>query len=289
MRKLRRILSVMLLLCLFGGFAVAETAEDPESVTYLDYGARWVDIGALIRELEKYPNLEKVDMFGTPVGIDNINKLAKRFPDITFGWTIRFGEHAIRSDTTAYSTQHNSTSKAHTTRQVALFRYCTQLKALDIGYNSCNDLSFASGLTDLRVLIVSNNRVTDLSPLAGLTKLEYLVLSGNNIHDITPLTGLTHLMDLNLSYNNIEDLTPLTQMTWLKRLWLYRATNRSSNKPLSEETMQMLRDALPDTEIDFTSKPDSGAWRSHPHYDVIHSMFRNKNGYVPFEDSYPDE
>ena len=286
MSKIRKILSVMLLLCLLGGFAAAETAEDPASVTSLDFGTQWLDINYIIGEIEKYPNLEKVDMYGTPVGIINMGKLSERFPNITFGWTIRFKEHAIRSDSTAVSTRHSFNSLRHLTKQVALLRYCYQLKALDIEYNNCDDLSFTAGLKDLRVLIVSGNLITDISPLAGLSRLEYLDLSGNSIRDIAPLAGLTRLMDLNLSYNSIEDLTPLMKMTWLKRLSLYCAGGRGSDKQIPDETVQMLKEALPYTEI-YVSSPDP--WWTHPHFDIINTMFRTGNEYIPFDDSYPDE
>ena len=279
MRKIRKMLSLMLLVCLFCGLAFAETAEDPASVTRLDFENKWLKIEDIIAEIEKYPNLERVDMFGTPVGIINMGKLSELFPNITFGWTVRFKEHAIRTDATSASTKHSYSSLHHTPVQIALLRYCTQLKALDIAYNNCDDLSFTSGMKDLRVLVVSANKLTDISPLADLPALEYLDLSVNTIRDISPLTGLTHLMDLNLSNNSIEDLTPLTKMTWLKRLWLSRA----ADKPISEETMQMLKNALPDTEIVFTGKP---AWHAGPHFRTIRKMFSENKGYIPFEDSF---
>lgn len=285
MSLFKRMLSVMLLLCLLCGFAAAETAEDPATVTRLDFENRWLKIDDIISEIEKYPNLKQVDMYGTPVGIINMGKLSELFPNITFGWTIRFKEHAIRSDATSASTKHSFKSLHHTPVQIALLRYCTQLKALDIEFNNCDDLSFTSGMKDMRVLVVASNQLTDISPVADLAKLEYLDLSGNKITDITPLAGLTRLMDLNLSNNNITDLTPLMKLTSLKRLWLNRAC-RGSEDQLSEENIQKLKEALPDTEIVWTGKPD---WKASQHFKVIHKMFGDNKGYVPFEDSYTDE
>ena len=286
MRTIKRILSVLLLLCLFCGFAAAETAEDPESVTSLDFGRRNLEISYIVSEIEKYPNLERVDMYGTPVGIVNMGKLSERFPNIAFGWTIRFKEHAIRSDSIVVSTGHTYSSPRHPTRRIALLRYCTQVKGLNVRYNACDDLSFTSAMKDLRVLVASDNLFSDVSPLADRDVLEYLDLSGNKITDIAPLTGLTHLLVLNLSDNDIEDLTPLTKMTWLKQLWLYRATGRSSKNQPSEETVQMLKEALPDTEIHFTGKPD---WKTDPYCKVMNKMFGSKKEYVPFENSWPEE
>ena len=286
MRTTKRILSAMLLLCLFCGFAAAETTEDPASVTTLDFGRRNYEISYIISEIEKYPNLERVNMYATPVGIVNMGKLSERFPGITFGWTIRFKEHAIRSDSIVASTGHTYSSARHPTRRIALLRYCTQLKGLNIRYNACDDLSFTSGMKDLRVLVASDNLFSDVSPLADRDVLEYLDLSGNKITDIAPLTGLTHLLVLNLSDNDIEDLTPLTKMTWLKQLWLYRATGRNSKGQPSEETVQMLKEALPDTEINFTGKPD---WKTDPYCKVMNKMFGSKKEYIPFENSWPEE
>ena len=286
MRTTTRILSAMLLLCLFCGFAAAETAEDPASVTTLDFGRRNYEISYIISEIEKYPNLERVNMYATPVGIVNMGKLSERFPGITFGWTIRFKEHAIRSDSIVASTGHTYSSARHPTRRIALLRYCTQLKGLNIRYNACDDLSFTSGMKDLRVLVASDNLFSDVSPLADRDVLEYLDLSGNKITDISPLTGLTHLLVLNLSDNDIEDLAPLTKMTWLKQLWLYRATGRNSKNKLSEETVQMLKEALPDTDIHFTGKPD---WKTDPYCKVMNKMFGSKKEYIPFENSWPEE
>lgn len=287
MRNIRRILSVVLLMCLCAGPAAAETAEDPASVTTLDFGARYVDIGYVISEIEKYPNLERVDMYGTPVGIGNTGKLSEMFPDIIFGWTLRFREHSVRSDVVVFSTQHSYSSKRHIAKQLALLRFCRQLRALDIGHNNCDDLWFVSGLEDLRVLVVADNRITDVSPLSGLSGLEYLDLSGNRIRDIAPLAGLTRLMDLNLSDNSIEDLEPLKKMTWLKRLWLHRAAGNASGDLLSDEKIQALKEALPDTEIICSGRADS--WQAHPHFDVIQKMFRGNKEYIPFEDSYAEE
>ena len=281
----RLFLFVPVLCCLF----VLSAAEDPASVTYLDLGTKYMSLERVEQILDQYPNLEKVDMFSTPVGWKSVEQLEARYPNITFGWTLKIGDHEVRTDATAFSTLHMSGSETHNTKQLSLLRYCKQLRALDFGHNGCDDISFLSELTELRILIVAINRITDISPLANLTKLEYLELFNNQITDISPLTGLTHLMDLNICYNQIQDLTPLTQMPWLKRLWLYRCTSRNSDKLLPEETLQMLRDALPEAEIDYQSMPTAGTWRTHPHFDTIHAMFRSPDGYVPFEDSFPDE
>ncbi len=262
--------------------------EDPSAVTYLDFGSKYIEYGRILSTLEKYPNLKKADMFATPVWASQIEELTARFPQVEFGWTIAFGDnHRVRTDATVFSTLHESGSTVHNTREISLLRYCKNLKALDFGHNSVNDISWLSELTDLRVLILAINRVEDISPLANLKKLEYLEIFNNAITDLSPLTGLTRLMDLNISYNMIEDYSPLYSMTSLKRLWLFNSRDKRGAE-VPPDVIENLQEKLPDCQIDYKSKPTLGGWREHPHYDVIHEMFRSMKEYQPFEDSVPD-
>ena len=271
-----------------GRTSVGEAAmADPLTVTYLDFGTGYTDLNVIIKTLEKYPNLEKVDMFGTPVWGGHIEDLTARFPQIEFGWTIRFGDgHSVRTDATAFSTLHFSDSTVHYTKDISLLRYCKKLKALDFGHNAVDDISWLRDLPDLRVLIIAINRIKDISPLADLKNLEYLEIFNNYITDLSPLAGLTHLMDLNLSYNLVQDYSPLYSMTSLKRLWLYNSVDRRRT-PVPPGVLEILGEKLPDCQIDATSEPTLGGWREHPHYDVIHAMFKTPD-YQPFEDSWPD-
>ena len=290
LRLIRKILCLLMtVMLLIPALAAGEDVpENPEDVTYLDLGDKPMKLDKVMAILDGYPNLKKVDMFGTPVGLKAINQLVERYPGVEFGWTIKFGDdHRVRTDATAFSTLHLSGSKTHSTEEISLLRYCKKLRALDFGHNGCKDISWLSELPELRVMIIAINRVEDISVLAELHNLEYLEIFNNHITDISPLKGLTHLMDLNISYNNIEDLSPLYEMHWLKRLWLYRAKNRNGNNPVTDEEMAALRAALPDCEIDAHSMPTAGTWRKHPHFDVIHAMFRSPDGYAPFEDSWP--
>ncbi len=291
----KRLIAYVLLFCLlFSLFQVSLAEEesvepDPATVTYLDLGTKFQKLSAVEKILDQYPNLQKVDMFGTPVNYKGVEELEARYPGVEFGWTLRIGDHEVRTDATAFSTLHLSGSETHGQKEISLFRYCKQLRALDFGHNGCNDLSFLSGLTELRVLIIAINRVTDISPLASLTKLEYLEMFSNHITDLSPLRGLTHLLDLNIAYNDIQDYSPLYEMPWLKRLWLFNSTNRNQKTPVAQEVIDTLLEKLPNTEIDYRHNPTAGTWREHPHFDVIHAMFRSEEGYVPFEDSWPEE
>ena len=76
MRDFKRILSIVLLLCMTVMYAVGEApAEDPASVTYLDLGSKKMKLSQIENILDQYPNLEKVDMFATPVGVNGVEEL----------------------------------------------------------------------------------------------------------------------------------------------------------------------------------------------------------------------
>ena len=66
--------------------------------------------------LKKFPNLKKVDMFGTAIDQDFVEKLEAEFPDVDFGWNLQMMRyHLIRSDAEAYSTLHGKHPK-HTSK-----------------------------------------------------------------------------------------------------------------------------------------------------------------------------
>lgn len=296
MNSIWKSVSVLMLLAalvIVSGAALGERASfgsvsADTTATYLDMGDMVIsDWNGFYAFLEKFPSLEKVDMFATQVKKPKIEEMAARFPDIEFGWTMRIVEHTIRTDQTAFSTLHGDPSDPmHGEDDFSILKYCKNLMALDVGHNYIYDLSFLYDLPKLRVLIVACNCITDITPVGSLKDLEYLELFWNRIEDISPLTNLTHLIDLNLVNNYIKDLSPLYEMKTLKRLWTHHYNMHGMLDPATP--MRQLREALPDVHIDNDSTSTAGGWRVNPHYDVIYRMFRT-TVYEPFEDSYPLE
>ena len=293
--KIRRIAAAImaLMLIMLSCIAAAEEQEtDYASVTYLnlDQAGKKLYYKSVKPILEKYPNLQKVDMFSIPVNRYQIEELVKLYPEVEFGWTMKLGDdHLVRTDATAFSTLHFSGAKGHGTKELSLLRYCKNLKALDIGHNVVDDLAWLEELPDLRVLIIAINRVKDITPLASLKKLEYLEMFNNQITDLSPLKGLTRLMDLNIGFNRIEDFSPLYEMKWLQRLWVHKAENRNGKgNGISDKIVEKLTKKLPGCQINYTSMPTLGGWREHPHYFVIKEMFAGSE-YIPFTDSFDDD
>ena len=259
--------------------------------------------------LKKLPNLKQVDMFSTPVTAADIDVLEKAVPNVKFGWTIRIpctsrnkdgvarGDHLIRTDATAFSTLHNNESPLHTSEDFAVLKYCTQMRALDLGHNNVTDLNFLYSMPYLRVLIIGRNHVTDLTPVGTLKDLEYLEAFTNEIESVKPLLNCKHLMDLNIPNNRVTDPELFAEMKQLKRLFAYNYGWRTMQKDMVPASLKsLIKKALPNCRIDFSQagvQIGKGTWRDSPHYDVIRSMFPAKigakqGGYIPFEDSYPD-
>lgn len=260
----------------FGG------ASFPKDSEYIDLGNIRVEDYALFESfLDQFPQLKKVDMFGTQIWRPRIEELAERYPQIEFGWTMRIGEHTVRTDQTAFSTLHNHNSEFHTEREFSVLKYCKNMVALDIGHNGVMDLSFLYDMPQLKVLIVACNlTLQDITPIGSLTELEYLELFKNDIRDISCLANCTKLIDLNICFNRIKDWTPLYGLKNLRRLWLYNSSNYS-DIPIPKEVVTALRENLPDTKVDAVSYSTDGGWREHPRYDVIHEMFKT-GVYIPF-------
>ena len=215
MKRMLTAVLTALLLCLSASALADVTFMDvtvPEDAEYVDFGdAAVTDLDALADFLAQLPAVKRVDMFANQMVKADCDRLAERFPQIRWGWTLlikgKDHKHLIRTD-----------------REI--LKYCWDLKALDIGHNNVTDLSFLYDLPDLRILILAANQVTDITPLASLKKLEYLEMFKNRVEDLSPLKELTHLMDLNLCNNRVKNLEVLGEMPWLKRLWIYQATGK---------------------------------------------------------------
>lgn len=159
---------------------------------------------------------------------------------------------------TSLSVSNNSIS------DISVLSDMNYLSYLDLGGNSIFDIYALSGLTNLDSLYLNDNLIVDVSPCGNLTNLTALSLSGNPITDISALSGLTKLKSLSITYTDISDISALSGMTNLESLYLNnnQITDVSAlsgltnlvwltldGNSLSEEQVDALREALPNTEI----------------------------------------
>lgn len=263
------------------GITVSRDAEeiDLEGKTVQDWNAFY-------EFLFQFPNLKKVDMFNNVLNLKVYRKLKELFPKVSFGCQFRFGKRRVRTDDTAFSTLWAEGDRKLGYDELSMLAECRNLYALDIGHNPVKKLDFLYDLPELRILIVAICDVTDITPIASLKHLEYLEIFHNNITDISCLKDLKYLKDLNLVKNRVRDLTPLAEIKSLQRLWIHLADKDDAGFP-DEETLRMLREALPDCHIDAESTSTAGGWRQDPHYDIMKKSFGTKV-YEPFEDSDPE-
>ena len=287
LRRTFAVFTVFLCLWAAGRAATIQGIAVPDDARTLDFGTKRVrHLEELTAFLETMPQMEKVDMFATPITGKQADALAGQFPQIEFGWTLRIPckdhDHLIRTDATAFSTLHNKRSPRHSSADFRILRYCKRLLALDIGHNKVTDLDFLYELPNLRVLIIAINEVTDITPLSALHDLEYAEVFKNRIEDLTPLMGLDRLLDLNIAFNSVSDWSPLQGMKGLERLWIYSSSLYGPGRShLTDDVVEELRRELPDTYIDWEHYSTAGGWREHPRYNVIAEMFK-KGEYIPF-------
>lgn len=284
---MKRLLILLLLLCLIvpvhaEPLTFQKTFAADSQAETIDFGNMQIkSIEKLIDYLAQFPNLKKVDMFSTRIYPTSIDKLAEAFPGVEFGWTMRIGDHWVRTDQTAFSTLHGNASPQHDEDDFRYLKYCRNLLALDIGHNSVKDVSFLYDLPKLKVLILACNQIEDITPVGSLTELQYLELFKNEINDISALTACTELLDLNICFNRISDWSAIESLPKLERLWLYNSNNWSDKDPITAETIAALQAALPKCQIDSTSYSTLGGWRDHKRYYVVFNMFKYSE-YVPF-------
>lgn len=100
--------AVLALLMMIPAVLAEETASFmtmtvPTTAQEIDLGQNVVtDYDALCRFLDELPDVRKVDMFATKISRKDIEMLAARYPQVKFGWTMRVGDHLVRTDATAF-------------------------------------------------------------------------------------------------------------------------------------------------------------------------------------------
>jgi len=242
-----------------------------------------VDLGAAIvkateemhERLPYLPELERLDLYESRLSNAEMKKLYEAFPNITFGMSFPIGRRTVRTDIEAFSTLNTPEGPRRSSAQYEPFRYCFQLKALDLGHNNIKDIGFLADLTQLKVLILADNSISDISPLKNLTNLVYVELFMNEIADISPLANNPHLIDLNLTHNKVKDYTPLLTCPNLERVWI-------AKNYLSKQSQDELKEAFPNARFEFLGADSTGyGWRAHERYFVIKEMF-DTFVYMPF-------
>ena len=203
---------------------------------------------------------------------DEMGALREKHPHVTFAWRVYLGERwSLRTDDEAFSVMIRKWDYTRmTSEDIEVLKYCTELRALDIGHQAITDISVLGSLKNLRVLIVADNKISDISPIANLDELVYIELFMNKVTDISPLAKCTKLVDLNFGWNyNLSDLSPLYSLENVERLWL-------PTTAIEEQQQSEIIAAFPNAKIIFKDVDStSSGWRTHPRYKPMRAMFTN--------------
>lgn len=140
----------------------------------------------------------------------------------------------------------------------------TGLKRLHIDGLELESCEFISHLTEIESLLMSLSS-DSIAPLSSLQNLKSLIISGESLVNISPLKELEQLHTLSLwNCRELTDLSPLTELKSLKKLaisfsnahWepLTKLKQLStlyfhSVRPMNDEDLRQLKEALPDTNI----------------------------------------
>ena len=230
------------------------------------------DVAALEAAFAELPKLTKVEMCDTNLSYEQLDALNQKYENIRIVWKVYFGNYYLRTDAEYFIAAAWGDDKVYlTNNDIDCWKYCTDLKGLDIGHMNITDLSFLQYMPHMTYLIIAENPITDITPLAQLKELRYLEMFQTSVTDLSPLLECPALKALNLSYMKVKSTNVwdvLSQMTQLDLLWY-------PSIPLSGAQRRQLAAALPDTTLFLYDgcEPSGGIWRYNPYYYEMRDFF----------------
>jgi len=214
------------------------------------------------------PNVTFIDMTDCGISNEEMDALNRRHENVKIVWTVDIGPYfRLRTDATYFMPTKEGIFVSD--EIIYNLRYCTDMIAIDLGHKKITNIDFVAFMPHLKYLLLCETLITDLTPLTGLTELVYLELFLTRPKDLSPLLTLTALEDLNLHYTR-GDVNIIAQMTWLKNLWW----GNNQGARLTWDQQQMLREAIPGCNFNFTSPSSTGGgWRELPNYYAQRDIF----------------
>ena len=162
--------------------------------------AKAVALLFLFAALPKMPYLKKIDMCGCELSDSEMEQLCNEYPDIKFVWMLHFGRWSLRTDAVAFSALNSNGEECYTQVHYApIFKYCTDLRALDLGHSLITDISAIFSLKKLRAVILTDNKIRNIDAFAELKDLEFIEMNARNkVSSLEPLRNLDNLKYINL-------------------------------------------------------------------------------------------
>jgi Leucine-rich repeat (LRR) protein len=238
------------------------TADDFVDLRGSKYTLEQVKAG-LDEVLPQMNSLKKIDMCGCGLSNSDMEKLCAAYPDIKFVWMIHFVKWYVRTDAVAFSSLNSIGKSVYTQDDYApLFKYCTDLVALDLGHSRITDISGIASMKNLRAVILTDNKITDISAFAQLKKLELIEMNATNkVKSVEPLRDLPNLKYINLwGSMGITDLSPLYNHENLKIVIFERTIDKEEQERFIKSNPNC------DTyfKVDSNKVSTNPAWRNNP-------------------------
>ena len=241
----------------------------------------------LIAQLAYLPRLSTVDVKALKYSDSDCVSIVEAFPEKKIVWVVHFGRWAVPTDAVVFSTLNSHDSDISTYYRDAtfepLFKYCTDLVALDLGHNNITNLEPIGKMTQLQVLILGDNiNIRDATPLKNLTNLRYMeFFMAYFVEDFSWVDGMTKMKDLCIGYcGGLDDISFVQNMPELEMGWF-------PGDGLSKEQREMAQEARPDTHFLFFPSRESSTsdgWRKSDDNLAIRKAFRNWENVVEFND-----
>ncbi len=230
------------------------------------------DVASLEAAFAELPKLTKVEMCDTNLSYEQLDALNQKYENIRVVWKVYFGNYYLRTDAEYFIAAAWGDNKVYLTDDdIGCWKYCTDLKGLDIGHMNITDLSFLQYMPHMTYLIIAECPISDISPLAQLKELRYLEMFQTKVTDLSPLIECTALKAVNLPYTEVRQANAwavLPQLTQLELLWYPSA-------PLTGTQRRQLENALPNTTLFLYNgcEPSGGIWRYNPYYYEMRDFF----------------
>ncbi len=251
---------------------IVDNKKFENSIEELDLSRTKVTSEDVKKLISLFPNIKKLDLSYTQLTNEECDQFRKDYPDIETNWVVSLGRWSLRTDAITFSVLIQYFDYVRmTSEDIQVLKYCTKLKALDLGHQAITDISVIGDyLPDLRILILADNKISDITPISKLKHLHYLELFINPISDISPLKENTELVDLNLAnLNKVTDVEPLLDLPMLERLWI-------NNTGLGASGIKALDETYPNLLMAITGNQSTHqGWRAHPRYYQMIDMFNN--------------
>ena len=241
------------------------------------------DMSGLEDALRCLPELEEVDLLEAKATREDLDRFYEIRPDVFYLWVFRWGPYKVRTDIPVFSSLQPIGFVPHDENFYStIIKYCTKLRALDLGHNRFGDISPIGRMKDLQILILADDHLTDASCLSNLHELTFLELFlDDELEDFSFLNEMPKLRDLNLCYcKHLTSLEFLDNMPELENL-LVKYTGLDSEYYNSwKEKRPEVRMVLWDGDIESTGS----GWRDGLRNHQIRFTFSN----WPFVTRYGD-